>query len=206
MKKTAVLLILLGAVLNPAHATVVVTPDAETPLTTGGAVYGWQFNVTTALTVDKLGFYDEGQDGLADSHEIGIWNSAGDLLVSAGISAGTSAPLDGIFRIVDVADVFLSVGTGYVIGATRFGNDQMVRDPSSLTVQPGIQFVGGRYLINGGLLLEKPVQTAGAAANGYYGPTFVAGQARGDVSLPATIALLGMGITGLGILRRRKTR
>jgi hypothetical protein len=53
---------------------------------------GWQFNVTTAITVTGLSWYDEGANGLVVGHTVGIWNPAGTLLgsVCAGGHRGIS--------------------------------------------------------------------------------------------------------------------
>src|SRR6266850_1829606 len=59
---------------------------------------GWQFNVTTALTVTGLSWYDEGANGLVVGHTVGIWNPVGTLLTSVFVPAGTVGFLDGLLR------------------------------------------------------------------------------------------------------------
>jgi len=163
-------------------------------------VYGWVFDVTTATTVDKLALYDEAQDGLASAYQIGLWDSGGSMLASATVSAGTADPLDGWFRVVDIVDVVLPVATGYTIAALFTNNDLLVRDPASVVTQAGISFVGGIYT-NGSIVLDKPTDTFGAAANGYFGASFVT--TGGSAPNPASLALLAIGIAGLGVSARR---
>ena len=40
---------------------------------------GWQFDVLSSLNVTGLAWYDEGQDGLALAHTVGIWDPSGNL-------------------------------------------------------------------------------------------------------------------------------
>jgi len=43
---------------------------------------GWILTATKDLTVNKLGLWDDNQDGLGESHQVAIWNAAGTLLGS----------------------------------------------------------------------------------------------------------------------------
>jgi hypothetical protein len=47
---------------------------------------GWAFTDRT-ITVKSLGWWDSGDHGLAVSHQVGIWNAAGNLLLSATVPA-----------------------------------------------------------------------------------------------------------------------
>jgi hypothetical protein len=54
--------------------------------------YGYGFQVgATDISVDGLGFYDFGQDGLVTAHNVGLWTNDGALLTSVSVDAGTSA-------------------------------------------------------------------------------------------------------------------
>ena len=51
---------------------------------------GWQFTVNQAITITHLGLFDLGQNGLVESHNIGIWSIAGGSpLVQGTIPAGS---------------------------------------------------------------------------------------------------------------------
>ena len=63
------------------------------------------------------------QDGLVNSHTVSLWDTSGNLLATALISAGTINPLDGQFRYTTISPVILSAGTTYVFGATYVGYD-----------------------------------------------------------------------------------
>ena len=80
---------------------------------------GWSFTVgANPITVSQLGLYDSGGNGLAESHQIGLWTGDGSLLLrSTTVPAGTSATLSGAYRYVPVTPVTLNAGQTYVIGA-----------------------------------------------------------------------------------------
>jgi hypothetical protein len=188
---------------SSASATVILSPVGgfDTINPSGTYVYGWEFDVISDITVDQLAFYDAGQDGLAESHEIGIWDPLGSLLVSATIGAGGGAPLDGLFRLVDVVDTFLSMGSGYIIGATNVDVDRMRVDTVSLVVGPEIEWVTSRFTDSGGVLV-RPTNTGGRDA--YFGPSFTITENSGNVPVPGTVALIGLGLVGLGCWRRKR--
>ena len=91
--KSVATIVLLGLALavSPAFGD---TPAATfsnlsgTPLVNGPYTLGWQFKVNTAIDVTALGVFDSGQDGLVESHDVGIWDSTGNLLVSATVQSG----------------------------------------------------------------------------------------------------------------------
>ena len=75
--------ILCGALLtvSPALSS---TLAMNFPNTVGNATgnnsaftLGWAFTVQQTITVSWLDFFDSSQDGLTDSHSIGIWDSSG---------------------------------------------------------------------------------------------------------------------------------
>lgn len=79
---------------------------------------GYRFTVATSLDVDGLGFYDSAGDGLARSHDVGLWNNSGTLVTSVTVAAGTGATLANGYRWVTLSPpVLLSGGGTYTIGA-----------------------------------------------------------------------------------------
>src|SRR5450755_2722444 len=81
----------------------------------GPFTLGWEFTVSQSITVTALGAFDDSQDGLAESHDVGIWDSVGNLLGSTTVAAGTVDPLVNQFRYSSVSFT-LAPGT-YEIGA-----------------------------------------------------------------------------------------
>ena len=80
---------------------------------------GWEFSVVEPVTLTHLTWFDQDQDGLSTSHRVGLWDPNGQLVISATIPIGTSSILDGIWRTINVQDLTLSVGSGYIIGGTN---------------------------------------------------------------------------------------
>src|SRR5262249_25328874 len=63
--------------------------------TNGEWSLGYKFEVNAPITVTQLGYYDSGQDGLAESHAVGIYDLSQNLLVSGTVDAGTADELVG---------------------------------------------------------------------------------------------------------------
>ncbi|RNC82841.1 MAG: hypothetical protein ED559_14045 [Phycisphaera sp.] len=90
---------------------------------------GTSFVSSVDLTVTRLGYFDDRRfspSGLAVSHPVGIYNAdTGQLLFSATVPAGTSAPLVNEFRMVNISNRQLEAGQEYVIATTIAGDAQM---------------------------------------------------------------------------------
>jgi PEP-CTERM motif len=136
-----------------------------------GGLIGWTFYLTQPVTVNGIGWYDAGLDGLSHAHEIGIWKdqsgrtqwpfvdpSNSVLTLSATVPAGTAAPLDGSWRKLDFnASITLEPG-GYEIAGTDYLNSRdavrfVLENPgfgTSLLPDPrlevGAPAVYGRYV------------------------------------------------------------
>lgn len=82
-------------------------------------VIGTQFTVGNAnVQVNSLGVWDQAGDGFLISHNVGLWNSAGALLASATVPAGTVGTLENTFRYVPIgSDVTLLAGQPYRVAA-----------------------------------------------------------------------------------------
>jgi len=118
---------------------------------TGSNVYGWEFSASSDVQVTSLGVYDYFKgDGLLAQHAVGIWDVSdpSQLLVSAIIPAGNSAPIVQDFRFVDISPVTLAGGHDYVVAALYQSDDNSVGSLNApgwqLTVGPGLQFGGYR--------------------------------------------------------------
>jgi len=79
----------------------------------GPITYGWKFQPKTDLTITQLGFCDGAPYstvGLDESHDVGIFDATGSLIVSATVPAGTGALLVDNFWYVAVPPTVLSGG------------------------------------------------------------------------------------------------
>lgn len=206
--KSVLQLAFLGAVLwlqPSAQASPVLDISGGSGLLGAGVpfTFGWSFTVNSDIAVDGLGFWDEGSNGLAGSHQVGIWSNTGTLLTSATITnAGTVVPSAsniGQWVFSPIAPLHLAPG-GYVIGATFGTNtDQGLMGASTLIlVSPEITFGSGLFLMGAGL--NMPTGAVGGGP-GIFGPTF----STTSTPEPATFGLVGLALAGgMAIQRRRK--
>lgn len=167
---------------------------------------GWQFTVTSPVTVTELGYYDPAADGeLTSNHEVGIFGSDGSLLLSAIITAGKYNTEDG-FAFVSVPSFTLGNGT-YVIGGGSFdSSDLFIFSASSLAPIPQIT-LGKTGLFTFGSVFTLPVSNAASAT--YMGPDFEVASAAAvpeSSSLPMLIcATLSLAFAGF-IFQRKPAR
>jgi len=204
--QSVVLLVALGLVLavSPVFAdSPAVTFDNLTGemLGNGPFTLGWQFTVNTPITVTALGVFDDSQDGLVESHDVGIWNSTGALVTSGTVASGTVDPLTDQFRYVS-ASALLTPGN-YNIGALWVDGADPNLFPGDVTgfaTIPQITFVQDAFAAGG--TLANPVNTASPMPS-YFGPNFQAGAV---VPEPSTILLMGTLLLGVSGLLKRKLR
>jgi hypothetical protein len=100
---------------------------------------GFSFSTNVPITVTGLGIFDSDQNGLIDSHPVGIWDGGGTLVASGTVASVTADPLINQFRYA-IASVFLTPGA-YNIGVLyTTPNDGL----ASLSVLPVNFLLGGR--------------------------------------------------------------
>jgi hypothetical protein len=168
----------------------------------GDTIGGWEFNVTSLITVDGLGFWDEGSNGLSGSHAIGLWNSDGTLLLAFTTINNASTPVnstspDGRWLFNDIPDLVLLPGT-YVLGATFLDNDpDQARLEATATTISSITFVQARQRTFTSSL-AFPDEPIGVVNDGVFGPNLEVA-----VPEPTTMLLVGSGLLGLAGFRRK---
>jgi hypothetical protein len=126
--------------------------------------YGWTFTVSATKTVKGVGFFDNGQNGLAGGYEIFLavvdvtvdpfidfvyqenFNAA-DSVSSIVVPSGTAAALSGVWRRVDlasnVAGKQLTSGNTYLIFARPLNTanvDSVVKNVSVLTLPANVSY------------------------------------------------------------------
>lgn len=162
-----------------------------------GDVVGWAFDLNTDVIVTDLGVYNNDADGLTSSHQIGIWDSLGNL-VSSG-TAGPGGAVVGDWTYTDVADAVLTAGERYTIGAMYSANDgdSYISSPATIGLASEVNpTTNGVFPSIGDLGFVMPTEQS--TNLGRFGPNFL----FRDVPAPSALALLGFG--GLIATRRRR--
>jgi hypothetical protein len=162
--------------------------------------------------VNFLGYYDNGGDGLANSHVVSLWdNSAGNtLLASVTVPAGTAAPLVDGFRWVQLpSTVNLTYNNWYIIdaqvdnvdtwGDLITGDEQVTFSGQYANLDGGYEFSrAGRYDSS-----EPPANQAGGSDAIY--PAANLGYNVIPVPEPATLSIMGIGMAAIfGFMRKQR--
>lgn len=163
-------------------------------------ILGWEFSVSSSVTLNNLAYFDYNGDGLTTAHWVGIFDMKGNLLVDAVVPAGTGAALSNGFRLIPISFT-LNPGT-YVIAAQSAANSDDVLYRTSVIESPWITYVKDRY--GYGLTFILPALTDITSEHAYFGPNFTLDPS--PVPIPGAIWLLGSGLAGLGVVRLRLRR
>jgi hypothetical protein len=196
---------LAGLILTGGAANAQINPQLFTDVNTGSTLanppftLGWEFSTNNAIRVNALGFFDDSQDGLAKSHEVGLWDSLGNLLAETTVVTGD--PLVNQWRYSDVTPVTLAAGADYFVGALfTSGADNVVFTGSGagVTTTANISYVQATFA--GGGSLSDPTNADGTP--GFFGPNISAN----TVPESSTWAMMTLGFAGLGFAGWRKTK
>lgn len=172
----------------------------NTGFTTGGmfisndgsvGTWGYQFTVgADSVDVLSLGVCNWTEEGLNNSHEVGLWDSQGNLLASTIISAGSNPNQ---FVYSSITPVLLEASATYIIGASYIGHDSDLigfsdsDNNGSPTYNSAVTFDADRYdsSLSG---LTFPTMTNFPEWLGAFGP-------NAEIEVvpePATYTLLGL--------------
>jgi hypothetical protein len=159
---------------------------------------GWDFTVKKWQSIDFLGVYDAGGDGLAVATDVGLWNrGTNTLLASVTVPQGTAGHLLGQFRYAQIPALALQPGVNYALGA-------LYKQPFQ---SDWYQLITNNDLFANWINYGNPTEVAGGAlalpANlgqppyGIYGPNLA--------SIPGPLPILGAG-AAFGFTRKLRRR
>lgn len=170
---------------------------------------GMDFNVNRPIYVVSVGVFDSGQDGLAFSHVVRIYDrNTQTSVVMETVPAGTTAALTDGSRFVALATPFLLPAgfQGSIVAEINVtdgnGNTHGGTGVSLLNDGGGaLTFVGGGRVSDNGPGVY-PLRIDGGPANRYLAGTF----AFTAVPEPSSVALLGFGLAVVGTAAGRWRR
>ena len=199
---SAALFLSLGALTL--HAQIVAVESTFNPAGTYYSLppdqtYGWRFSVgDTPISVTHLGYFDAGLDGLTDSHQVGIWDSAGTLMTQATVPAGTEGTLVSAYRFTLAAPATLEANTTYYIGGlSPSASDTHIMFDAPQTYASQITYDRATYSQLTGFASPN---TPFSATHGVFG----ANLQFTPVPEPHHYAMFtGLGLTGFFLVRRK---
>ena len=159
---------------------------------------GFEFSTNTDVNLTHLGSFDFNQDGFVVSHDVGLWDAAGKLLVSTTVNS--SDTLNGYFRYKTISSILLKAGESYFVGANGYGGsyDTYALTAPDLTTASAVNYITSAY--NTGSSLELPSDFGNDS--GYYGANFMFEAV--SVPEPISLALIALGLVGISFSQKRK--
>jgi hypothetical protein len=209
------------------------TPTSYTALVVSSALsqvsqLGWEFTLTSSVTVSGLGAFDAGSSSnIPSSTAITLYSGsltnkestnsipAASILATASVGGGTGTQ-DYAWLTTSITSVTLTAGSYFILenyptpnspynvagapNTTKNGSGNAV--DQQITTIAGLTWTNEAYC-TAGTQCTEPAPTNGA---GLFGPTFLVSGNPPTTPLPATLPLFAGGVALVGLLSRGKRR
>ncbi|MEJ2044272.1 MAG: DUF4082 domain-containing protein [Reinekea sp.] len=163
---------------------------------------GYEFSIDSQQTVDGLGFWDA--DGKFNTTNVGLWDTNGTLLgqVDSASTVDTFATGNGrgYWNFIDF-DYTLAAGD-YVVGAWGDGMEYTYSSGGTIT-ESILEFQDGREKAGG--YFQFPDNEYCGNCKGIFGANIRFAEVV-NVPEPGSFALLGVGVVGIFLSRKKKSR
>ena len=165
-------------------------------------VLGWSFTPKNNMEVAALGVYAApdfitGQRIFTQPHQVGLFNEIGTLMASTTVTNNDG--LYGMFRFHNLEAVQQLAGGSLYYLAAAMGADQYIYNPDSFVPSNLINFGQFLYATGNDITQQVAYDTSG---DKYFGPNY----STSAVPEPSTLLLVGGGLVGAILLKRRNRR
>jgi hypothetical protein len=155
---------------------------------------GYAFSANSAASVVALGALDLGITG---DETVGLWSSGGTLLAEATVNGSETPVGSAPWVFTNINPVALTAGQTYYVGAYGVADYQFQVNP--ITVASQITFLHNAWSLGYGF---PGSQSGSSSEHAFFGGNVELGAVSAPE--PATLALFGAGLAGLGMIRRRR--
>jgi hypothetical protein len=202
--------LIAGSSVMAATITPFVTQSGGTPRGDAfpQAGFGFYADPSGTVQINQLGYWDEGNDGLAVAHDVGVYHfSAGviTLLAKATIPAGTGALLENGYRWASIPTLTLTDTTQgadyYQLIASQGPGPDIWYDGGVVAVTPSIGTVTGN-----GFYTAAPMGPVGSTATFGVFSAFGGPNMGFAIPEPSSVVLLTLGAVMVGLIKVRSRK